>query len=103
VFQPHQHQRTLCLLPEFADSLAGADAAIVADIYGARESAEIRASVSAADLVAAVVAQGGVCSTGGEVAGLPERVLERVRASDIVLLLGAGDIDRALGGIVAGL
>lgn len=103
VFQPHQHQRTLCLLPEFADSLAGADAAIVADIYGARESAEIRASVSAADLVAAVVAQGGVCSTGGEVAGLPERVLERVRDSDIVLLLGAGDIDRALGGIVAGL
>ena len=103
VFQPHQHQRTLCLLPEFAESLAAADAAIVADIYGARESAEIRASVSAADLVAAVQAQGGDCITGGAVGDLPARVLDRVRSADIVLLLGAGDVDRALGGIVAGL
>ncbi|MBL8735886.1 MAG: UDP-N-acetylmuramate--L-alanine ligase [Planctomycetes bacterium] len=103
VFQPHQHQRTLCLLQEFAESLVAADEAIVADIYGARESAEMRASVSAGDLVAAVLAQGGACRTGGAVADLPGQVLERVRGSDIVLLLGAGDIDRALGGIVAGI
>jgi len=103
VFQPHQHQRTLCLLQEFAESLVSADEAIVADIYGARESAEMRASVSAGDLVAAVVARGGACRAGGAVADLPGQVLERVRGSDIVLLLGAGDIDRALGGIVAGI
>lgn len=103
VFQPHQHQRTLCLLQDFAESLVGADEAIVADIYGARESAEMRASVSAGDLVAAVLAQGGACRSGGAVADLPGQVLERVRGSDVVLLLGAGDIDRALGGIVAGI
>lgn len=103
VFQPHQHQRTLCLLQEFAESLASADDAIVADIYGARESAEMKASVSAGDLVAAVLAQGGACRPGGAVADLPGQVLERVRGSDVVLLLGAGDVDRALGGIVAGL
>lgn len=103
VFQPHQHQRTLCLLQEFAESLVGADEAIVADIYGARESAEMRASVSAGDLVAAVLAQGGACRSGGAVADLPGQVLGRVRGSDVVLLLGAGDIDRALGGIVAGI
>ena len=103
VFQPHQFQRTLCLLPQFAEALASADASIVADIYGARESAQLRASVSAADLVASVQALGGAALAGGPVAALPPVVLRERRDGDVVLLLGAGDVDRALGGIVAGL
>ncbi len=103
VFQPHQFQRTLCLLPEFATALAAADAAIVADIYGARETAAMQASVCAADLVASVRDRGGDAREGGPVAALPGVVLRERRAGDIVLLLGAGDVDRALGGIVAGL
>ncbi len=103
VFQPHQFQRTLCLLPQFAEALASADDAIVADIYGARESAEMQASVSAADLVNAVANSGGRARVGGPVSGLAEIVLSTRRSGDIVLLLGAGDIDQALGGIVAGL
>ena len=103
VFQPHQFQRTLCLLPEFATALAAADRTLVVDIYGARESAEMKASVSAQDLVQAIRGQGGVAEAGGGVDGLVDRVLQHRRRDEIVLLLGAGDIDRALGGIVHGL
>ena len=103
VFQPHQHQRTLCLLPQFAEALATADLAVIADIYGARESAELRASVSAKDLVVAVRACGGASEAGGAVQCLPARVVELGRFGDVVLVLGAGDIDQAVGGILAGL
>ncbi|MBL9077125.1 MAG: UDP-N-acetylmuramate--L-alanine ligase [Planctomycetes bacterium] len=103
VFQPHQHQRTLCLLPEFADALALADQVLVADIYGARESAEIRASVSAADLVAAVRERGTACEGAGPVAAVPAAVQALRRGGELVLLLGAGDIDQAVGGVLAGL
>ncbi len=102
-FQPHQFQRTLCLLSEFAEALTAADHVLVADIYGARESAEMRASVSAADLVQQVCALGGSCAAAGTVAAVPDAVRAARRSDDIVLLLGAGDIDQAVGGIVAGL
>jgi UDP-N-acetylmuramate--alanine ligase len=101
VFQPHQHQRTLCLLPEFAAALAGADRSLVADIYGARESAEMKAAVSAADLVDAVRANGAACEVAGAVGQLPDRVARVRREQDVVLMLGAGDIDQALGGVLA--
>jgi UDP-N-acetylmuramate--alanine ligase len=101
VFQPHQFQRTLCLLPQFAEVLATADATVIADIYGARESAKMRSSVSAADLGAAVARLGGDCTAGGQVADLREVVQRVRRPDDVVLVLGAGDIDRAVGGIVA--
>ncbi|MBL8733071.1 MAG: UDP-N-acetylmuramate--L-alanine ligase [Planctomycetes bacterium] len=103
VFQPHQHQRTLCLLDEFANVLAQADLAIVADIYGARESAEMKAAISAADLVEAVRRCGGRCTAGGAVAALPPAVAAVRRSDDVVLLLGAGDIDQALAGVLSGL
>ena len=103
VFQPHQFQRTLCLLPQFGEALARADHPLVADIYGARESAEMQASVSAHDLVAAIRQSGGSALAAGPVAGLVDVVLRERRPGDVVLLLGAGDIDRAVGGIVGGL
>src|SRR5690606_34832586 len=49
-FQPHQYQRTLFLLDQFAQALAEADVTLITEIYGARESEEIMASVSAGDL-----------------------------------------------------
>ncbi len=73
---------------------------MVADIYGARESAEIRASVCAEDLVQAVCANGGRCEAGGPIAGLPARVAASHKAGEIVLVLGAGDIDGAVEGIL---
>jgi UDP-N-acetylmuramate--alanine ligase len=102
-FQPHQHQRTLALLPEFADALATADCTWIADIYGARESAEIRASVCARDLVDAIVDRGGHSEAGGSVDELPHRVVAQRTEGDLILVLGAGDVDRAKEAILAGL
>ena len=101
VFQPHQFQRTLCLLEEFADVLATADRCLLADIYGARESAQMRAAVSSEDLAALVRDRGGECTAAGAVAGLPDLVASVRGREDVVMVLGAGDIDSAVGGILA--
>lgn len=100
-FQPHQFQRTLYLLDSFAEALAAADTTLVSEIYGARESDEIMASVSAGDLVAAIRERGGDAHFAGPVANLGDAVAEHYRDGDVVMVLGAGDIDQAVGGIVA--
>ena len=100
-FQPHQYQRTLLLLDQFAASLAAADTTLIAEIYGARESDEIMASVSAGDLVNAVREHGGDAHYGGPARNLTEQVAAHRQDGDVVLLLGAGDIDESVGGIVA--
>ena len=100
-FQPHQHQRTFCLLEAFAEVLAEADRVLVLDIYGARESAEIRSKVCAQDLVRAVLSRGGACESAGSVHELPERLRGFVGRDELLLLLGAGDIDKVLDDVVA--
>ena len=100
-FQPHQFQRTLLLLDDFAEAMAGSDIALITEIYGARETDEIMASVSAGDLVNGVREHGCEAHFAGPVANLPEVVAEHYRAGDVVLILGAGDIDAAVGRIVA--
>ena len=100
-FEPHQHQRTLHLLDEFADALKDADQAIVSDIYGARESQEIRDKVCAGDLVEAIRARGGRAEPGGSVRDLPARVTDLRQDGELVLLLGAGDIDAVVEDVLA--
>ena len=95
-FEPHQHRRTLHLLDQFAEVLKDADQSIVSNIYGARESAEIRRQVSAADLVAAIRSRGGCAEPGGDIRSLPERVVDLRREDDLVLMLGAGAIDEVV-------
>jgi UDP-N-acetylmuramate--alanine ligase len=95
-FQPHQHRRTLHLLEEFAASLADADFSLVADIYGAREEQSVRDAVCSNDVVEAVRALGGFCEAAGAVQDVPERLLAHRRNDDVVLVLGAGDIDGAV-------
>ena len=102
-FQPHQHQRTRALLPQFAVELARADQSLIADIYGARESEEIKASVCAGDLVAAICAAGGRSVAGGSVEELPSRLAAQKSDGDLILMLGAGDVDRAKEAILVGL
>ncbi|MEZ5963320.1 MAG: UDP-N-acetylmuramate--L-alanine ligase [Planctomycetota bacterium] len=100
-FQPHQHQRTWQLLPKFAESLAPADHCLVADIYGARETLEMRSRVSASDLVAAILSHGASAEATGDVKDLPRRLQSCYHPGDVVLLLGAGDIDQVLDDVVA--
>lgn len=99
-FQPHQYRRTLHLLPQFAEVLSEVDRCLVADIYGARETDEVRRSVSAEDLASAVRDLGGSCEHFGAVEQLPGRLRQMRADEDLVLLLGAGDIDQVVEEIV---
>ncbi|MCW3002497.1 MAG: UDP-N-acetylmuramate--L-alanine ligase [Conexibacter sp.] len=103
VFQPHLFSRTRELYREFGAALAGADVAVVLDVYPARERAEDFPGVSGL-----LVAEAAAGAAGGRpVFWLPaledaERVLTpRLRAGDLVLVLGAGDVDRLGRALVA--
>lgn len=100
-FQPHQHRRTLQLLPQFAESLARADLCLVSDIYGARESLEMKARISSRQLVEELRGCGTTAESTGEVGQLPERLRSIYHPGDVVLLLGAGDIDTVLEDVLA--
>ncbi|HMJ37390.1 MAG TPA: Mur ligase domain-containing protein [Baekduia sp.] len=95
-FQPHLFSRTQELHREFGAALAAADVAVVLDVYPARERAEDFPGVSGR-LIAEAAAD---AADGRTVFWLPtledaERVLApRLRAGDVVLVLGAGDVDR---------
>jgi UDP-N-acetylmuramate--alanine ligase len=98
VFQPHLFSRTQHLARRFGEALATADVAAVLDVYPSRERQEDFPGVSGL-LVAESVAD---AKPGTTVLWLPtfddaERALRGVlREGDLVLVLGAGDVD-ALG------
>jgi UDP-N-acetylmuramate--alanine ligase len=103
-FQPHLYSRTLHMHREFGRALALADEVVVLDVYAARERPEgPYASVSGK-----LVADAAADSAGGRpVWWLPQievaaRVLAgRVADGDVLVTMGAGDVDR-LAAILAG-
>ncbi|WP_028061047.1 UDP-N-acetylmuramate--L-alanine ligase [Candidatus Solirubrobacter pratensis] len=104
VFQPHLYSRTQREARQFGQALAAADLAVVLDVYPARERAEDHPGVSGL-----LVAEATADAAGGKrVAWLrdiptAERFLQsELRAGDLVLTLGAGDVNRLGHALVAG-
>ncbi|MEA2351753.1 MAG: UDP-N-acetylmuramate--alanine ligase, partial [Thermoleophilaceae bacterium] len=103
-FQPHLYSRTKRLAREFGRALALADAACVLDVYPARERAEDYPGVSGW-LVATATAD---AAGGRPVYWTPamadaERLLVSIlRDGDVLLTLGAGDVDRLAERLVTG-
>jgi UDP-N-acetylmuramate--alanine ligase len=101
-FQPHLYSRTRELAAEFGRALAIADVAVVVDVYAARELAADFPGVSGL-LIAQATAD---AAPGREVWWLPsmddaERMLrDRLGAGDVLLTLGAGDVDGLAGRLV---
>jgi UDP-N-acetylmuramate--alanine ligase len=95
VLQPHLYSRTRALAPELGAALAQADLAAVLAVYAARERAEDFPGVDGR-LVASAAADAG---RGRQVAWLPGRedasrfLQATLRAGDVCLMMGAGDID----------
>jgi UDP-N-acetylmuramate--alanine ligase len=95
LFQPHLYSRTRHLAHELAHALAAADAVAVTSVYAAREEAV--AGVEGKLVVEALAAE----RPGMPLAWTPELedavrfVSRRVRPGDLVLTIGAGDIERA--------
>ena len=97
LFQPHLYSRTRHLAHELAGALCAADVVCVTDIYPARETPV--AGVSG-KLVVDALAQArpglrlGWAPRLDDAAALLAR---QARAGDLVLTIGAGDVDRAAG------
>jgi len=100
VFQPHQAQRFHAYRDLFAPSLDMADALLLLEIYRARDPEELQASV--AELVPELIerSQAGVgvdesrqLSTVQDHAEGVKLLSSWLRPDDIVLCLGAGDVD----------
>jgi UDP-N-acetylmuramate--alanine ligase len=102
-FQPHLYSRTRELYREFGAALATADVACVMDVYPARERAQDFPGVSGL-LIAEAAAD---AARGKPVLWLPthddaQRVLAALlRDGDLLLVLGAGDVDRVGRALVA--
>jgi UDP-N-acetylenolpyruvoylglucosamine reductase len=96
VFQPHRHSRTAQFKAEFAASLALADRVHLLDVYPAGESPV--SGGTAADVYAEIkrgAPQLPVSYLPGEVSrGLPG-LLRDTRTGDLVVFVGAGDIDQS--------
>jgi UDP-N-acetylmuramate--alanine ligase len=91
-FQPHLFTRTRDFAREFGASLAAADAVFLTEIYPARE--QPIAGVTSGLVADALVAAGGTLSWRGERARLADALATSVRAGDVVLTVGAGDITK---------
>jgi UDP-N-acetylmuramate--alanine ligase len=95
IFQPHLFSRTRALGPAFGDALAAADLAGVLPVYPARERSDDYPGVEGLLVARAAADAGG----GRPVAWLPSFDDARgflratLRAGDLCLLMGAGDID----------
>ena len=101
VFQPHLYSRTRDFPREFADALAMADVAIVTDIYPARE-APIEGVTS--ELIVSRSRELGHTHVV-PVHGLDEAaeaVREHMRPGDLVLTVGAGDVNRVCAALLDG-
>jgi len=91
LFQPHRYTRTRDLLPEFTGCFADADLLFVAPIYAASEDPIPGVS---AESIAEAVTRGGhpACRAVDDLDRLADLVRPELKAGDVVITLGAGDI-----------
>ncbi len=87
-YQPHTYSRTVGLFDDFVHAFDLADRVYFAEIYAAREVNE--SGVSSADLARAIGSKAEFC---GGVRDLASRLPEVVRDGDLLLIMGAGDIE----------
>ncbi len=98
IFQPHRYTRTRTLGRDFPPSFVGIDHVVLAPVYAASE--QPLPSGTTADLACHFAAFGEVeYSVADSLEAAWERAVGEARAGDLLLLIGAGDIER-LGALV---
>lgn len=99
VFQPHLYSRTKFFCEEFAEVLAGADKTLVTDIYPSRE-----APMPGVDAGLIVDAAHKLGANHVELArnmhDVPEQLTPILKDGDMVLILGAGNINQIASAIL---
>ncbi len=88
VFQPHTYSRTAGLLAGFSKAFMAADRVIFAPIYAARE--ENTCGISSADIATRI---GEKADSAESLASIVVKLSHEVEAGDLLLIMGAGDID----------
>ena len=94
LFQPHLYSRTRHLAGELADALATADDVTVTDVYAARE--QPLDGVTGKLVVDALSDRGVLAAWAPTVDEGAARLRRRARPGDVLLVIGAGDVDRAV-------
>jgi len=94
VFQPHQLSRLRALFTEFSESLALADELLIAPIYAARETVDANADRLVQELVHSIADAGGRARYCANLDRIMATLEDEARPGDVVLTMGAGDIDR---------
>jgi UDP-N-acetylmuramate--alanine ligase len=89
VFQPHLFSRTRALSGELGASLAGADVAVVTEVYASREDVDPDIS---GRLVADAVPAPTVARFAPSLSDAADAVMGLVRPGDLVITIGAGDV-----------
>ena len=91
IFQPHRYSRTRDLFDEFLTAFEGADRLVLTDIYGAGE--DPIAGATGETLYQALKRQGHLeVEYVADKSLIVAQIAGRLRAGDIALTLGAGDI-----------
>ena len=101
-FQPHRYSRTQHSFDEFTRAFNVADSVIIADIYAAGEKPI--AGISAEALVDAIREHGHHSVRHvGEKRAIADALIQEAQPGDVVIALGAGDINKILPLVADGL
>lgn len=92
VFQPHRYSRTAEFMDRFAHALNQADEVLLAPLYSAGESPQ--PGVNSEVMATRIQAIGGVAQAYNQLDELPSALMQRSQPGDLVLVMGAGDVNR---------
>jgi UDP-N-acetylmuramate--alanine ligase len=93
-FQPHQMSRTRVLMDEFAVSFAAADEVLIAPVFAARETGGNESAALAEMLAHRIAATGTSARFVPSLDRIPASLDDEARPGDVLITMGAGDIDR---------
>ncbi len=88
-YQPHTYSRTDGLFAEFSAAFDSADRIFFTDIYAARENNE--SGVTSGKLAEAIGEQAVSC---GDLQSLARALQKETKAGDLLIIMGAGDIEK---------
>lgn len=91
VFQPHQFSRTYKLLKDFIKAFKDADAVIIPNIYGVRDSAEDLKKINTDKLVEAI-GKNHKHVQNGRGFDATVQTIKKSKNYDVIITMGAGDV-----------
>ncbi len=100
IFQPHTYSRTKALFSDFADALSMADYVLLAEIYAARETDTL--GVSSEQLSEAVRVRGTESKSFSSFSEIEQFVLKNCRKGDLLITMGAGNVDSIAKDLIPG-